>query len=70
MKLHPLNRNKPIRVSMKTKESVQRRGGRQFRQSAQVGYSSKIPKEHLNAAKGLKEKYVKVFLQEVMLEEE
>jgi hypothetical protein len=29
-----------------------------------------IPKEHLKAAKGLKGKYVKVFLQEVTLEEE
>jgi hypothetical protein len=29
-----------------------------------------IPREHLKAAKGLKGKYVKVFLQEVTLEEE
>jgi hypothetical protein len=29
-----------------------------------------IPKEHLKTAKGLKGKYVKVFLQEVTLEEE
>jgi hypothetical protein len=29
-----------------------------------------VPREHLKAAKGLKGKYVKVFLQEVTVEEE